>query len=65
VFAILLVVSKFFVMKAEHTVACYNGRDFKNKIVSVLLVVSCGFSNRLKLFIWSHSKIEFFLLFIN
>jgi hypothetical protein len=35
VFAILLVVCKFLVMKAQHTVASYNGRDFTNKIASV------------------------------
>jgi hypothetical protein len=45
-FAILLVVSKFLVMKAEHTVASYNGRDFKNKIATVCV----GF------LLWNSSK---------
>jgi hypothetical protein len=31
----LLVVSDFLVMKAEHTVASYNGRDFTSKIAAV------------------------------
>jgi hypothetical protein len=35
VFVILLVVSKFLVMKAEHTVANYNGSDFTMKIATV------------------------------
>jgi hypothetical protein len=34
-FVILLVVSKFLVMKAEHTVASYNRRDFTSKIATV------------------------------
>jgi hypothetical protein len=34
----LLVVSKFLVIKAEHTVAKYNGSDFTRKIATVL----CG-----------------------
>jgi hypothetical protein len=34
-FLILLVVSEFLVMKAEHTVASYNGRDFTSKIATV------------------------------
>jgi hypothetical protein len=33
---ILLVVSKFLVIKAEHTVANYNGSDFTRKIATVL-----------------------------
>jgi hypothetical protein len=35
VFVILLVVCKFLVMKAEHTVASYNGRDFTSKFATV------------------------------
>jgi hypothetical protein len=35
VFVILLVVSIFLVMKAEHTVARYNGREFTSKIATV------------------------------
>jgi hypothetical protein len=35
VFVILLVVSKFLVMKAEHIVASYSGRDFISKIATV------------------------------
>jgi hypothetical protein len=34
VFVTLLVVGKFFVMKAEHTVASYNDRDFISKIAT-------------------------------
>jgi hypothetical protein len=34
----LLVVSKFFVIKAEHTVGKYNGSDFTRKIATLL----CG-----------------------
>jgi hypothetical protein len=37
VFVILLVVINFFVMKAEHTVATYNGKDFASKIAIVWL----------------------------
>jgi hypothetical protein len=36
---ILLVVSKFLVMKAELTVASYNGRDFTSKIATVYLTI--------------------------
>jgi hypothetical protein len=35
VFVILLGVSKFLVMKAEHPVASYNGKDFTSKITTV------------------------------
>jgi hypothetical protein len=35
VFVILLVVSKLLFMKAEHTVASDNGRDFTSKIATV------------------------------
>jgi hypothetical protein len=35
VFVILLVISKFLVIKAEHTVASYNDRDFTSKIATV------------------------------
>jgi hypothetical protein len=35
VFVILLVVNKFLVLKAEHTVASYNGRDLTSKIATV------------------------------
>jgi hypothetical protein len=35
VFVILLFVSKFLVVKAEHTVANYNGGDFTSQIATV------------------------------
>jgi hypothetical protein len=46
VFVILFVVCKFLDMKAEHTVASYNGRDFTRKIATVhamviLIPISC------------------------
>jgi hypothetical protein len=45
VFVILFVVCKFLDMKAEHTVASYNGRDFTRKIASVhamVIPISCS-----------------------
>jgi hypothetical protein len=42
-----LVVSKFLVMKAEHTVASFNGRNFTSKIATEVYVISAvsNFSN--------------------
>jgi hypothetical protein len=37
VLLILLVFSKFLVIKAEHTAATYNGRDFTSKIAAGII----------------------------